>query len=73
MEHRKGMAGRTQPAPRKVGKAIRRLREAHHLSVRTLAASCGFSASFLSQVELGRASPSIASLERFALALLNLA
>jgi len=34
-----------------------------------LAGRCGFSASFLSQVELGRASPSIASLDRLATAL----
>lgn len=34
--------------------------------MRTLAGKCGFSASFISQVELGQASPSIASLERIA-------
>lgn len=52
-----------------VGDAIRRLREGQRLSVRTLASKCGFSASFISQVELGQASPSIASLERIASAL----
>lgn len=49
--------------------AVRRLREARGLSVRTLASKCGFSASFISQVELGQASPSIASLDRIAAAL----
>ena len=49
-----------------VGEAVRRLREAQRLSVRTLAAKCGFSASFLSQVELKQVSPSLASLERIA-------
>ena len=36
------------------------------MSVRALAASAGFSPSFISQVENGQASPSIASLERLA-------
>ena len=45
---------------------MRELREARRLSVRTLAAQAGFSASFISQVENGQASPSIASLERIA-------
>jgi transcriptional regulator with XRE-family HTH domain len=49
-----------------VGEAIRRLRKEQRLSVRTLASKCGFSGSFISQVELGQASPSIASLERIA-------
>lgn len=52
-----------------VGECIRRLRESYNLSVRTLASKCGFSASFISQVELGRASPSLASLERIGAAL----
>jgi transcriptional regulator with XRE-family HTH domain len=39
------------------------------LSLRVLAERTGFSASFLSQVELGQASPSLASLERIAKAL----
>lgn len=46
--------------------AIRRLRDNQRLSVRTLARNCGFSASFISQVELNQASPSLASLERIA-------
>lgn len=52
-----------------VGKVIRQLRRQQHLSVRTLADKCGFSASFISQVELGQASPSIASTERITSAL----
>lgn len=49
-----------------VGAAIRRLRDARRISLRTLASKCGFSASFISQVELNQASPSLASLERLA-------
>lgn len=49
-----------------LGEAIRRLRDSQRLSVRTLARNCGFSASFISQVELNQASPSLSSLERIA-------
>ena len=49
-----------------LGGAIRRLRDAQRLSLRSLAATTGLSASFLSQVENGQASPSIASMERIA-------
>lgn len=70
---KKKPAKRTQPSPRKaemhVGDIVRRLRKSHHLSVRTLADKCGFSPSFISQVELRQASPSIASTERIASAL----
>lgn len=52
-----------------VGERLRQLRTAAGLSVRTLAARTGFSPSFISQVENGQASPSIASLERIAAAL----
>ena len=52
-----------------VGDIVRHLRKTHHLSVRTLADKCGFSPSFISQVELRQASPSIASTERIASAL----
>jgi len=38
-----------------LGKVIRHLRRQRHLSVRGLADKCGFSASFISQVELGQA------------------
>ncbi len=52
-----------------VGKMVRRFRALRQLSVRTLADKCGFSPSFISQVERGQASPSIASTERIATAL----
>jgi quercetin dioxygenase-like cupin family protein len=52
-----------------VGASIRRLRKRQQLSVRGLADKCGFSPSFISQVELGQASPSIASTERLTSAL----
>jgi transcriptional regulator with XRE-family HTH domain len=53
----------------KLGPVVRRLREGQELSLRALAEATGFSASFLSQVENGQASPSIASMERIAMAL----
>ena len=53
----------------RLGEIVRRLRTGRHLSVRTLATRAGFSASFVSQVELNQASPSIASLNRLATAL----
>lgn len=49
-----------------VGDHLRRLRTRRGLSVRDLAAGTGFSASFISQVENGQASPSISSMERIA-------
>lgn len=52
-----------------VGAHIRTLRSSRGLSVRTLASMTGFSPSFISQVELGHASPSIDSLDRIAAAL----
>ncbi len=52
-----------------VGDIVRRLRKSRHFSVRLLADKCGFSPSFISQVELRQASPSIASTERIASAL----
>jgi len=48
---------------------VRSLREQHGLSVRTLAKLSSFSPSFISQVEHGLASPSIASMEKIAHAL----
>ncbi len=48
---------------------LRDLREQVGISVRTLASRAKFSPSFISQVELGQASPSVASLERIASAL----
>lgn len=52
-----------------VGDIVRRLRKTRQLSVRMLADKCGFSPSFISQVELRQASPSIASTERIAASL----
>ncbi len=49
-----------------LGSVIRRLRAQRRLSVRTLARKCGFSPSFISQVELNQASPSLTSLELIA-------
>jgi transcriptional regulator with XRE-family HTH domain len=54
---------------RRVGDLVRTFRNERRLSLRTLAARAGFSPSFISQVEHGQASPSIASLERIARAL----
>lgn len=47
-----------------IGERLRDLRSRLGLSVRALAAQTDFSPSFISQVELGQVSPSIASLER---------
>lgn len=52
-----------------IGETLQRLRIARGLSLRTLAGRAGFSPSFLSQVENGQSSPSIASLDRLAQAL----
>jgi transcriptional regulator with XRE-family HTH domain len=52
-----------------LGELLRQLRTERSFSVRTLATRAGFSPSFVSQVELSQASPSIASLERLAAAL----
>ncbi|OGN86158.1 MAG: hypothetical protein A2X23_04110, partial [Chloroflexi bacterium GWC2_73_18] len=49
-----------------VGPRLRQLRAARGLSLREVAVSSGLTPSFVSQVELGRASPSIASLSRLA-------
>jgi transcriptional regulator with XRE-family HTH domain len=53
-------------AEAQIGEVLKRLREAAGLSLRTLATRAGFSASFLSQLENGLVSPSIASLDRIA-------
>ena len=47
-----------------LGTRIRQLRDAARMSVRTLAQKSQFSPSFISQLEKGQVSPSIASLER---------
>lgn len=49
-----------------LGERLRKLRSARELSLRDLADQSGLTASFISQVERGRASPSIASLARLA-------
>lgn len=49
-----------------VGVTIRRLREERQLSLRDLAARAGLTQSFLSQVERGLTSPSVASLRKVA-------
>ncbi|GIF23669.1 transcriptional regulator with XRE-family HTH domain [Actinoplanes tereljensis] len=54
---------------RKLGTYIRELRLDRKVSLRSLAAESGVSVSFLSQVERGEASPSIATLMRIAKAL----
>lgn len=56
----------SNPIGQQVATAVRRLRKAARYSVRTLAGKTGFSPSFISQIENGQASPSIASLERIA-------
>lgn len=48
----------------RIGEVVKRLREQSGLSLRSLAANVGFSASFLSQLENGQVSPSISSLGR---------
>jgi transcriptional regulator with XRE-family HTH domain len=52
-----------------LSRSLRTLREARQISLRALAEQTGFSASFLSQIEHGQASPSIGSMERIATAL----
>lgn len=52
-----------------VGARLREARQRQNLSLRALGDRTGFSASFLSQVELGQASPSLGSLQRIAEAL----
>jgi transcriptional regulator with XRE-family HTH domain len=66
VSRRTGEAGKTEQG---VGELLRQVRAERNLSVRTLATRAGFSPSFISQVELNQASPSIASLERLAFAL----
>jgi transcriptional regulator with XRE-family HTH domain len=52
-----------------LGSRLRTARKLHKISVRALAERTGFSPSFLSQVELGQSSPSLASLQRICAAL----
>jgi transcriptional regulator with XRE-family HTH domain len=79
MAVRPGADGASPPAPRDrdaldgvevdLGGRIRALRLARHETLRQLAAEAGVTESFLSQVERGVASPSIASVQRIARAL----
>lgn len=59
------MAG-PPPIQIELGERLRRMRSGRQLSLRNLAERSGLTASFISQVERGRASPSIASLARLA-------
>jgi transcriptional regulator with XRE-family HTH domain len=52
-----------------LGRRLRLLREGRGVSLRAVAGDAGVSESFLSQVERGQASPSIASLQRIATSL----
>jgi XRE family transcriptional regulator, regulator of sulfur utilization len=58
-----------KPPTVQIGPTLKRARQQQKLSLRALGEKTGFSASFLSQVELGQASPSLASLEKIAGAL----
>jgi transcriptional regulator with XRE-family HTH domain len=74
---RRAPAGRRASAARRptrlrqqaVGAQVRKLRKRGQLSLRGLAASTGFSPSFVSQLERGLVSPSLHSMERVATAL----
>jgi len=57
------------PTDTHLGPELKRLRKRAEMSLRTLASRAGFSASFLSLLEKGQVSPSIASLARIAGAL----
>ncbi|MEX2662015.1 MAG: helix-turn-helix domain-containing protein [Vicinamibacterales bacterium] len=59
-------SGTAESAEQRLGPELKRLREATGISLRTLADRAGFSPSFISQVENGQVSPSIASLEQIA-------
>ena len=55
--------------PINVGESLRRLREAHNLSMRALAKTSGLSANALSMIERGKTSPSVSTLYKLADAL----
>ena len=57
-----GRAAGQGPSPDELGQRLRAAREAHGISLRTLAKRIEVSPSFISQVELGRASPSVGTL-----------
>jgi len=62
----RGLAGEMPSTTSGIGETLQRVRRERGLSLRTLASRAGFSPSFLSQVENGQTSPSIASLEKLA-------
>jgi transcriptional regulator with XRE-family HTH domain len=70
MMARRGSAT-SESIEQRIGPELKRMREAAGMSLRTLADLAGFSPSFISQLENGQVSPSIASLEQIA-ATLNL-
>ncbi|MEW5847885.1 MAG: XRE family transcriptional regulator [Myxococcota bacterium] len=57
------------PKSLQIGPRLKSTRKARRLSLRELGAATGFSASFLSQVERGEASPSLSSLDKIVRAL----
>lgn len=59
-------SGTVETAEQRLGPELKRLREEAGISLRTLADRAGFSPSFISQLENGQVSPSIASLEQIA-------
>ena len=64
-------SGPSESVEQRLGPELKRMRDAAGMSVRTLADLAGFSPSFISQIENGQVSPSIASLEKIT-ATLNL-
>ncbi len=64
-----GTTGNGAPLPLQFGAKLKAARRHSGLSLRALGTQTGFSASFLSQVELGQVSPSLASLDRITHAL----
>jgi transcriptional regulator with XRE-family HTH domain len=59
----------SDPTSLTVGESLRRLREAHKMSLRALAKESGLSANALSMIERGKTSPSVSTLYRLADAL----
>lgn len=57
-----GRSAGQAPSPDQLGQRLRAAREAHGISLRALAKQIDVSPSFISQVELGRASPSVGTL-----------
>ena len=66
MPRRRKDDSNTEGSDAQLGRKLKTLRTHAGISLRTLATRAGFSASFLSQLEKGQVSPSIASLGRIA-------